>query len=175
MSTRRRYSPIVGLLGLTTLLWFAAQAPSWGDEQPQQKQITELEKRIEDEAKRLEDMRKQLEDLRKQKNGETAGNAIPEAWVKGLNWRCIGPANMSGRITAISVYEADPSTFWIATASGGLLKTTNNGVTWKAIFDAQPNISIGALAIAPSDPNLLYVGTGEGNPRNSASFGEGMF
>ena len=31
---------------------------------------------------------------------------------------------MGGRITAISVYEADPTTYWVATASGELVKTT---------------------------------------------------
>ena len=35
---------------------------------------------------------------------------LPDSWVKAFHWRNIGPANMSGRITAISVFEADPST-----------------------------------------------------------------
>src|SRR5205807_9466064 len=38
-----------------------------------------------------------------------AGTALPADWVKALTWRCIGPANMGGRITALSVYEADPN------------------------------------------------------------------
>jgi len=42
-----------------------------------------------------------------------------------MSWRCIGPAAMSGRIVAVAVNESDPSTYWIATASGGLLKTVN--------------------------------------------------
>src|SRR5262245_54347249 len=56
-------------------------------------------------------------------------------WGKHLSWRAIGPANMAGRITAISVYEADPSTYYVATASGGLLKTINSGVTFEHQFD----------------------------------------
>ena len=51
-------------------------------------------------------------------------SAIPPEWIKTLTWRSIGPAAMGGRIVAFSVYEADPSTYWVATASGGLLKTT---------------------------------------------------
>ena len=35
---------------------------------------------------------------------------IDPAFLKSLNWRSIGPANMGGRITALAVYEADPST-----------------------------------------------------------------
>jgi photosystem II stability/assembly factor-like uncharacterized protein len=100
----------------------------------------------------------------------------PEAEaIKGLKWRAIGPTNNAGRVSEIVGVPGDPSTFYVGGAAGGLFKTTNGGVTWKAIFDDQPNVSIGAVAIAPSDPNVLYVGTGEGNPRNSASFGEGMF
>ena len=52
---------------------------------------------------------------------------LEPSWVNSLQWRQIGPANMGGRITALAVYEADPSTFWASTASGGLLKTTNKG------------------------------------------------
>src|SRR5688572_7304088 len=55
---------------------------------------------------------------------ETASNvtpALPAAWLNTIPWRSIGPANMGGRITAISVSEQDPSLWYIATASGGLL------------------------------------------------------
>src|SRR5688572_23598986 len=54
-------------------------------------------------------------------------NGLPESWSKLFAWRSIGPANMSGRITGLAVFEADPSTYYVATASGGLLKTVNNG------------------------------------------------
>src|SRR5262245_41183993 len=67
-----------------------------------------------------------------------AEGTLPAEWVKALTWRSIGPANMGGRITAVSVYEADPSTYYVATASGGLLKTVNNGVTFQHQFDREP-------------------------------------
>src|SRR5262245_19944311 len=101
--------------------------------------------------------------------------AIPAEWVKALKWRSIGPAGMGGRITGISVYEADPSTWWIATASGGLVKTTNNGVTFEHQFDQEATVSIGAVAVAPSNKDVVWVGTGEGNPRNSVSYGDGGY
>jgi hypothetical protein len=56
---------------------------------------------------------------------------MPDHWAGSFTWRNIGPANMSGRITAISAFEADPSTYYVATASGGLLKTINNGITFQ--------------------------------------------
>src|SRR5437588_10293835 len=96
-------------------------------------------------------------------------NTLPEAWVKALSWRSIGPANMAGRITAISVYEADPSTYWVATASGGLVKTVNNGITFEHQFDHEATVSIGDVCVAPSNRNIVWLGTGENNPRNSVS------
>jgi photosystem II stability/assembly factor-like uncharacterized protein len=100
---------------------------------------------------------------------------LPDAWVKAITWRNIGPANMAGRITAISVVEADPSTYWVATASGGLVKTTNNGVTFVHQFDKEATVSIGDVCVAQSNPNIVWVGTGENNPRNSVSYGDGVY
>src|SRR4051812_41019018 len=62
---------------------------------------------------------------------EPAPANLPADWLRPLTWRCIGPANMGGRIVALAVYEADPTTYWAATASGGLLKTSNNGTTFE--------------------------------------------
>jgi photosystem II stability/assembly factor-like uncharacterized protein len=100
---------------------------------------------------------------------------MPDGWTKALTWRGIGPANMSGRITAISVFEADPTTYWVATASGGLVKTTDNGVTFEHQFDKEATVSIGDVCVAPSDRNIVWVGTGENNPRNSVSYGDGVY
>jgi photosystem II stability/assembly factor-like uncharacterized protein len=100
---------------------------------------------------------------------------LPDAWTKAFTWRSIGPANMGGRITAISVFEADPSTYWIATASGGLVKTINNGVTFEHQFDHETSVSIGDVCVAPSNKDIVWVGTGENNPRNSVSFGDGVY
>jgi photosystem II stability/assembly factor-like uncharacterized protein len=102
-------------------------------------------------------------------------STLPADWVKGLHWRCVGPANMSGRITAISVFEADPSTYYVATASGGLVKTTNNGVNFAHQFDKEKTVSIGDVCVAPSNRNIVWVGTGEANPRNSVSYGDGVY
>jgi photosystem II stability/assembly factor-like uncharacterized protein len=82
---------------------------------------------------------------------------------------------MGGRITAVSVFEADPTTYWVATASGGLLKTTNNGITFEHQFDHEATVSIGDVCVAPSDRNIVWVGTGESNPRNSVSYGDGVY
>ncbi|HXH07232.1 MAG TPA: hypothetical protein VNI83_11645, partial [Vicinamibacterales bacterium] len=92
-----------------------------------------------------------------------------------LQLRNIGPAIMGGRIDDFAVDETNPSTFYVASASGGLFKTTNNGVTFEPIFDDQETSSIGDIALAPSNPNIVYVGTGEPNNRQSSSWGHGMY
>jgi photosystem II stability/assembly factor-like uncharacterized protein len=95
--------------------------------------------------------------------------------IRRLQWRAIGPANNAGRIPAIAGIPGDPNIYYVGAAAGGIIKTTNGGVTFTSIFDDQTNVSIGDIAIAPSDVNVIYVGTGEGNPRNSASIGDGMY
>jgi photosystem II stability/assembly factor-like uncharacterized protein len=115
-------------------------------------------------------------------SGEPAKNGkapeavtLPAEWAKTLSWRCVGPANMGGRITAISVCESDPSTYYVATASGGLLKTVNNGITFEHQFDKEATVSLGAVCVAPSTPSVVWIGTGENNPRNSVSYGDGVY
>jgi len=95
--------------------------------------------------------------------------------LKRLTFRNIGPANQAGRISVIVGVPGDPSTFYVAGANGGVFKTGNAGTTWKPIFDNQSVLSIGEIALAPSNPDVIYVGTGEENPRNNASFGDGVY
>lgn len=93
------------------------------------------------------------------------------------NWkpRNIGPAGMSGRITAIDAVVANPNIIYVGAASGGVWKTENSGHTWTPVFDDQPLQNIGSIAIQQSNPNIVWVGTGEGNPRNSLNLGAGIF
>jgi photosystem II stability/assembly factor-like uncharacterized protein len=95
--------------------------------------------------------------------------------LKALKPRSIGPAGMSGRITAIDVVHNDQNTWYVGAASGGVWKTTNAGASWTSIFDAQSLLNIGSIAIQQSNPSVVWVGTGEGNPRNSLNLGEGIF
>ncbi|MDJ0520808.1 MAG: PDZ domain-containing protein [Planctomycetota bacterium] len=100
---------------------------------------------------------------------------LPKAWLERMPWRPVGPANMGGRITSLAVYEKDPTLWWAATASGGLLKTVDNGITFEHQFDREAVVSIGDVAVAQTDPNIVWVGTGECNPRNSVSWGNGVY
>jgi photosystem II stability/assembly factor-like uncharacterized protein len=92
-----------------------------------------------------------------------------------MRFREIGPATPGGRIDDFAVLESNPAVFYVATATGGLLKTVNNGTTFESVFDNEATSSIGDVAIAPNDANLVWVGTGENNNRQSSSWGEGVY
>jgi photosystem II stability/assembly factor-like uncharacterized protein len=94
---------------------------------------------------------------------------------KNLKPRNIGPAGMSGRITAIDAVVANPNLFYVGAASGGVWKTENSGHSWSPVFDEQPIQNIGSIAIQQSNPSVVWVGTGEGNPRNSLNLGAGIY
>src|SRR5262249_52374922 len=89
--------------------------------------------------------------------------------LDALTARPIGPANMGGRIVDVAVVESDPRIMYVATASGGLWKTTNGGDTFQPVFDHQSSVCIGGVAVSQSDPDVVWVGTGEANPRNSVA------
>ncbi len=93
----------------------------------------------------------------------------------GMQPRNIGPAGMSGRVTAIDVVLSDIDHIYIGAAAGGVWESKNNGHTWNPIFDNEKAASIGDIAIYQANPSIIYVGTGEGNPRNSQNSGRGMF
>jgi len=94
---------------------------------------------------------------------------------KNMQPRNIGPAGMSGRVTAIDALYSNPEIIFVGAASGGVWKTENGGAVWKPLFDEQPLINIGAIKIQQNNPSVIWVGTGEGNPRNSLNLGEGIF
>ncbi len=103
------------------------------------------------------------------------GVQVPASWLKEIDWRELGPSNMAGRIIDVEVNRKDPSTWWIATAGGGLLKTSNQGTTVSHQFDREAVVSIGAIASDPTNKEVIWVGTGEANPRNSVSYGNGVY
>jgi photosystem II stability/assembly factor-like uncharacterized protein len=95
--------------------------------------------------------------------------------LKALPPRCIGPANMSGRVVDVAVYAPQPRIQYVASAAGGLWKTTNHGTTWSPVFERESSISLGAVAVGPTNPDLVWIGTGEANARNSVSWGDGVY
>ncbi len=104
-----------------------------------------------------------------------AARRVETATVKALKARSIGPAVMGGRVSDLAYDPKDSSTFYIALATGGVMKTIDEGATFQALFDREAVASIGAIAVAPSDPKVIWVGTGEANDRNSSGWGNGVY
>ena len=92
-----------------------------------------------------------------------------------LEWRNIGPVNMSGRVADVEGVPGDPRIVYVGAASGGVWKTEDAGLTFKPVFDEQDIASIGDIGIARSNPSVVYVGSGESNARNSVAFGSGVY
>ena len=96
----------------------------------------------------------------------------------GLTWRSIGPINTSGRIDdfAVARVPGQPDAIYVASASGGVFRSTNGGTSWTPVFDhVDGMMSIGDVAVAPSNPNVVWAGTGEANNRQSSSWGDGVY
>jgi photosystem II stability/assembly factor-like uncharacterized protein len=77
-------------------------------------------------------------------------------------WKAHGPANIGGRIVDLAVDPKKKDTVYIASASGGVWKTTDAGAHFKPVWKNSMPQSMGALAIAYN--GTLYSGTGEANP-----------
>ena len=145
-----------------------------------QSQDPQNAKQVADIQKQIEALNKQLAELNKAPatpptTGATTGT-LPANWVSTLNWRSIGPANMGGRITAFTVYEADPTTYWVASASGGLVKTVNNGSSFEHQFDHEGTVSIGSrLRYGPVRQKRHLRRHRREQPARSVSYGDGVY
>src|SRR5688500_2599448 len=76
----------------------------------------------------------------------SAANPLLHTMLDTLQWRSIGTANMMGRVTDVEGIPSPSRTFFIASAAGGIWKTTNNGVTFRPLFQSERVISMGDLA-----------------------------
>jgi photosystem II stability/assembly factor-like uncharacterized protein len=95
--------------------------------------------------------------------------------LSGLEFRNIGPAVMSGRISDIAIHPKNRSLWYVAVGSGGIWKTENAGTTWTPVFDGQASYSIGCLALDPNNPDVVWAGTGENVSGRHVGFGDGVY
>ncbi len=77
-------------------------------------------------------------------------------------WKFVGPTNVGGRVLDIAVDPNQADTIYIATASGGVWKSTDAGATLTQAWPTKTVQPIGAIAVAPD--GTLYAGTGEAGP-----------
>lgn len=105
------------------------------------------------------------------------------------SWTAVGPAgiadggsgssavaqNMAGRTTGVAAHPTDPDTIFVATAGGGVWRTTDGGNDWTPLTDDLPSLYMGAIAISESDPNVLYAGSGEASNSLLSFYGRGVY
>lgn len=99
----------------------------------------------------------------------------PAKIYSALEFRNLGPASASGRISDFAFVPGSKSHYFVSTASGGLWKTTNNGTTWDSVFDSYGSYSIGYVEVDQNNPGTVWVGTGENNSQRSVAFGDGIY
>ena len=82
------------------------------------------------------------------------GAAESEDEDSGLAYRLLGPA-AGGRTTRVVGVPGDPLSYYLATAAGGVWKSSNGGTEWESVFDDQPVSSIGSVAVANTNPGVV--------------------
>ncbi len=102
------------------------------------------------------------------------GGPIMGVAASGNTWTNLGPTNAdsqtngstlfvrdSGRPVTILVDPTNTQIIYLATADGGVWKTTNGGGAWTPITETLGSLSCGALAMDPNNHNTLYLGLGD--------------
>ena len=83
------------------------------------------------------------------------------------SWSPVGPTLINstgrgiGRANRLAFHPTDVNTLFLATASGGLWKTTNAGLTWHPLTDGIPNLCLSGVAVHPTNPDIIYILTGD--------------
>ena len=115
--------------------------------------------------------------LRAQEDESPAGGKkeLTSSMLSGLKFRGVGPALTSGRIADIAVNPRNHAEYFVAVASGGVWKTSNDGISFTPVFDGEGSYSIGCVTIDPNNPHVVWVGTGENNSQRSVSWGDGVY
>jgi photosystem II stability/assembly factor-like uncharacterized protein len=109
------------------------------------------------------------------KEKEQAEEKGDEGIYSGLQWRSIGPAMTSGRISDFAVHPTNHSEWYVGVSCGHVWKTVNNGTTFTPVFDSEQVYSIGAVTIDPNNYNVVWVGTGENNHQRALGYGDGVY
>jgi photosystem II stability/assembly factor-like uncharacterized protein len=106
---------------------------------------------------------------------EPGSNQAAERLLNGLKFRNVGPAITSGRIIDLAVNPYNSNEYYVASAAGGVWKTTNAGITYNPVFEHEGSYSIGCVTIDPNNTNIVWVGTGENNNQRSVDYGDGVY
>src|SRR5262245_10473255 len=71
-------------------------------------------------------------------------------------WQSLGPSNVGGPISDISIDPADPNLLIVSSNGGGLWRSTNGGTSWQVIDLALPSLAVRSIARNPVRPEVLF-------------------
>jgi len=82
--------------------------------------------------------------------------------IDGSNQSQLPHATSSGTVTDIAIDPSgsSDSIIYLATAGGGVWKTTDGGSKWSSKANGMSNLSMGAVSLDPSNPSVIYAGVG---------------
>jgi photosystem II stability/assembly factor-like uncharacterized protein len=82
--------------------------------------------------------------------------SVPDpAPVRAQGWTSGGP--YGGRVGALATSPAAPGQIYVATADGGVFRTTNSGASWMA-STGLPTLLVNAVAVDPHEAGTVYAG-----------------
>ena len=103
------------------------------------------------------------------------GDRLTTAVFEGLALRSIGPTLTTGRVADFDVDPKNPSVYWVATAAGGLWKSTNKGIDFTPVFDRGGSFNLCCVKVDPKNSNVIWLGTGENSNPRSSMIGDGVY
>ena len=106
---------------------------------------------------------------------QTAGPRVTADLVHEIAMRNIRGTFTAGRIADVAIDPKNRNIWYVATASGGLWKTTNRGVTFDPIFDDGGSYSLGCVTVDPKNSDVVWLGTGENESQRAIGWGDGIY
>jgi len=110
-----------------------------------------------------------------QGKGDNKQKSPIDTALNGFQFRSIGPAFMSGRISDIAIDPNNENIWYVAVSSGGTWKTENAGTTWQPLTDNQPFFATGCITIDPNNSASIWLGTGENVAGRHIGIGHGIY
>ena len=103
------------------------------------------------------------------------GDRLTAAVFDGFPLRSIGPTLTTGRVADFDVDPKNPSVYWVATAAGGLWKSTNKGIDFTPVFDRGGSFNLCCVKVDPKNSNVIWLATGENSNPRSSMIGDGVY
>jgi photosystem II stability/assembly factor-like uncharacterized protein len=95
--------------------------------------------------------------------------------LEAMQFRSIGPSLATGRVQDVEIDPNNPNVWYVASAFGGLWKTTNRGISFDPIFDDGGSFTLCCVVVDPRNSDVVWLGTGENKSQRSAHFGDGVY